>query len=94
MSMNSIDRLIDPKMSNDTEKQIADQTLNTDIDDFLSPKVDVPRSLKNSTIMFMQPLGPREKLNGNILSRSLIGNQSLMDEAIYIKEDRIRKEHD
>ena len=51
--MNSIDRLIDPKMSNDTEKQIADQTLNTDIDDFLSPKVDVPRSLKNSTIMFM-----------------------------------------
>lgn len=57
---------------------------------FFDPKVDIERSLRNKHIVFERPKGPKENADGTLISRSIIGTQQMMDEALFQMEERVR----
>lgn len=60
-----------------------------DVKEYLSPNVDVEKSMRQGSIYYKQARGPKRKgANYSMVTRSMIGNEANYNEAIQIREDR------
>lgn len=75
-----------------TYKRKHDLEYQQEVEDYLQPKIDVHRSLKNQQIVFQKSPGMKIGEQGELIPRTLIGTQGMMDEALVIKEEKVRQQ--
>ena len=59
-----------------------------EVQQFLSPRVDVAATNKTGKTCFKEAHGPIQDRYQNFVTRSMIGDEDLLVEALRIKEDR------
>ena len=68
----------------------AERTLQKEIEDFFTPRVDMTKTLQTGDVKYVKSPGPK-RVDDSLIVRSMIGNHKTYDDALIIKQKRAKR---